>query len=229
MGVARIEGTQPDPRPRPAGARRGGFTLVELCVVLVILAAVAGLAIQVGASATADAARSATAAQLTTLRQAMLGLADGAGLPAYRRDCRGLPLVVADLLRRRTAPLPLPVEPFDPATGFGWRGPYLLVPRGIYVPDPTRGFFDRYGQLDDPAVLDAWGNPIVLQYADLDGDEDPPHAEDEVRHVRLVSAGENGRIDTPFDGAEPRLPPITPDNDDLVLYLHVADLRRRVP
>lgn len=109
-------------------------------------------------------------------------------------------------------------------TGRGWRGPYLKVWNGAFPPrgDPAsdaRGFYPDvfglelpadiasgeygcsvYGYPGEPAVLDPWGNPYVLQIP-------PPPAfvvassnlAAEVRfgYARVVSAGPDGRLDTP--------------------------------
>lgn len=115
----------------------------------------------------------------------------------------------------------------------GWRGPYVKKPvaafpgreavrfeadqsfgdRGFY-PDVARLSLPRdilngregcsvYGFPGEPALLDPWGNPYVLQIP-------PPQAfkgvttnlseEVRFRYARVVSAGPDGRLDTPcFD------------------------------
>ncbi len=122
---------------------------------------------------------------------------------------------------------------WDATSERGWRGPYLrqvngsfpaesarrfaddttFASRGFYPPlDGLRepaDFIDRrdgcsvYGFPDEPAVLDPWGNPYVLQIP-------PPQAfpggntnlRDEVRfrYARVVSAGPDGRLETPCFG-----------------------------
>ena len=115
----------------------------------------------------------------------------------------------------------------------GWRGPYVKKPVAAFPArtdirfedDPTfaaRGFFPEvarlslprdilngregcsvYGFPGEPALLDPWGNPYVLQIP-------PPQAfrgvttnlpeEVRFRYARIVSAGPDGRLDTPcFD------------------------------
>jgi len=119
---------------------------------------------------------------------------------------------------------------WDSESGRGWHGPYLKqtlgdfpTPAGIRFSDDStsssRGFFPSlsnlrlpedfvnalndcsiYGFPGEPAVMDPWGNPYVLQIP-------PPQAfpgastnvSDEVRfkYARVVSAGPDGRLDTP--------------------------------
>ena len=117
--------------------------------------------------------------------------------------------------------------------GRGWRGPYVKKSVSSFpgradvrfADDETfdaRGFYPTVAQLDlprdilngregcsvygfpgEPALLDPWGNPYVLQIP-------PPQAFDGVttnlsdevrfRYARVVSAGPDGRLDTPcFD------------------------------
>lgn len=219
------------------GARAGvrAMTLTELIVVLVILAGVAGLAISAVGFVAADSREQVTRASMVALRNAIDS--------KYKLNLGGPPRYAADLLRRRDA---LPV--FDPFTQVGWNGPYVLVPGGTYlvaqgVPgDPDyvhESFTDWYcddGPEDpepDPAVLDGYGRPLVIQYPDPD-DNPLTLTADDIRHARIVSAGSNGAIDTPFKppfeaGVDPEerawFPPRALCGDDLVLYMSVADLR----
>ncbi len=76
---------------------------------------------------------------------------------------------------------------FDAVRKTGWRGPYLSRPIGVYRVDETAGFSRMYGQTGDKAVVDAWGRPVVLQYA--------ARSPDGLVDLRVVSAGANGVID----------------------------------
>ena len=208
-----------------------GFTLVELLVVLVVLATLAGVAVHAASNATAQATAGATSAQLSTLRESIVGVAGGATLPCFRGDCGGTPKTVADLLRLLPGQVcyvpyasgEVAVLPFDVTRRVGWRGPYVFVPRATYVVVPARGFTTAYGQDGDPAVVDAWGNPIVLQVPDPDLDPLTPRTDEDLMHARLVSAGEDGALQTPPDV---HYPLVDACHDDLVLYLRVADLRQ---
>jgi type II secretory pathway pseudopilin PulG len=153
--------------------------LVELLVVLVILAALAGTAMVAAQRAGEEGFDAATKKSLVTLREAF---------EVYRKDVLAPPQHVADLLRK-----PDGVPAYSPATRTGWRGPYVLAASGRYeltAGAQTAGFGLAYGDHLDPAVIDAWGRPIVLQVPDVD--DDAVLTEDERRHARLVSAGFDG-------------------------------------
>lgn len=110
---------------------------------------------------------------------------------------------------------------YDPVARLGWRGPYLLHEgEGFsYRVELARGFSELYGLDGDPAVLDGWGNPIVLQ--EPDANNDGAIDLDEQRHVRLVSAGPDGILNTDPNAL---LPVGTGDRgDDLVLFLRIAE------
>lgn len=115
---------------------------------------------------------------------------------------------------------------WDPSTKTGWRGPYMLSATGAFSADLHPSFLvdepastnRLYGDLTDPrdgrnepdpALLDAWGRPIVIQEPLQVGNPEPFRA-------RLVSAGPNGVIDTP---PEDRTPDPDEIGDDLLLYL----------
>ena len=115
-------------------------------------------------------------------------------------------------------------------SGRTWQGPYLSHSGARYqVTDAEAngtGFTRDYGETGDPAVLDAWGRPIVLQLPEgVPGDFPPEMTEAEQRrirrlHARLVSAGPGGRLNTPRDVL---MPTEIERGDDVVLFLFRYD------
>lgn len=113
--------------------------------------------------------------------------------------------------------------------GRGWRGPYVQGRRGTFPSRDfsrfagdsgaaSRGFFPDvsglmvpgdfrhdtsisiYGFPGEPAVLDPWGNPYVLQVPPpqaFSNDASRVSPELRWRYARIVSAGEDGRLDAP--------------------------------
>lgn len=209
-----------------------GATLIELLIAIVVVAALAGLVFRAIGYAPHDARTQMTRVTLNSCRNAIVGSASaGAVLSAgYLADMGAVPTQVADLLR-----LPAGAAAFDPATGFGWRGPYLLVNGAVFEPDPVKGFGFQYGSLNDPAVKDGWDRPIVLQIPHPDNSPTNESADDR-RHARLISAGPDGILQTPFTDAtsgggtlSSYFPPKPLCGDDLVLYVQVTDLRAPGP
>lgn len=222
------------PTTRPAPRRWApAFTMFELAAVVVVLTVVAGLAMSAAGDATTQASRTVTMSTMRTVRDAIVGVAtgrDGRVTPCFLQDVGRLPRFaptsagdhdysLTELLDGRG------LAAFDPSTQRGWRGPYLIAPIARFgTPDLELGLVPaqwvRYGQPGDSAVLDGYGRPLLLQVPDelADGTR---NADDE-RHARLVSAGPDGRIDTPLAD---RYPSLSQCGDDLVLYLRVADLR----
>jgi len=122
---------------------------------------------------------------------------------------------------------------WNPESARGWHGPYVRQATGDFpAADETRfaddgsfaarGFFpdvralrlprdfiDRkdgcsvYGFPGEPAILDPWGNPYVLQipppqaFPDRFGANTNLPDEVRFRYARVVSAGPDGRLDTP--------------------------------
>ncbi len=202
-----------------------GLTLVELLIVLVILVAVASIALPLFGGVAERASEETTVASLERLRLAIVG---GRDQPGFLVDTGRAPRDLADLFVRPTdgSFLPSHRQSFDPVTGFGWRGPYIANPSARYAVDAANGFAADYGSDGDPGVLDGWGRPIVLQYPTTGT------TADNSLYVRLVSAGPDGRIDTPQDLLAPGDDAVgdgelTIDacDDDLVRFVHVADTR----
>jgi type II secretory pathway pseudopilin PulG len=199
----------PPARPRRHDpSRRAGTTLVELLVVAGVLVALAGLLIGTLGGVHDAGVSGVTAETLVTLRDAILGRADAGQASGYLADTGALPAQLSDLFIRPDA-----IAPFEPAIGLGWHGPYLRTSTGNYDINPGMGFTAAYGSPGEPAVLDAWGEPVVLQLPDPD---------DSGLHARLVSAGPDHEIQTPPDLLYPSKAAC---EDDVVLYLRVPDLR----
>jgi prepilin-type N-terminal cleavage/methylation domain-containing protein len=216
----------------PANTRRG-FSLVEMLVVVVVLATLAALVTPNFLGAIDEGQLTATTASLKSSRDAAL---------SYEKDT----------FERLESPHALFVKPESIDTWTspgvpGWNGPYLITAPGTYPALSSDlaiegGFDATYGLEGEFFGLDAYARPIVLQIPDLDGDVTP--SIEEHTYARWISAGPNGVIETPRTNAEvlplppqdplPPVPSAVPDarypskvqcNDDLVLYLKVADLR----
>lgn len=228
------------------GACERGFTLMELLVVIVILAAVAALVVSNVDKSRDDMDDVAERATMQTLRDALTGSAAG---PGYLADMKHVPGFTMETLRTHDllSPSRYPAfDKFDPVARRGWRGPYLRNAQGVTnrnrdrngrFPDANeiriegdatfavRGFFPSspaygYGERDEVAAADLWGNPIVIQV---------PTASDEAtrrRYARLVSAGPDGRLTTPLDlfGGMQSSGTATARGDDRVLFLNRADV-----
>ncbi|MFW5693485.1 MAG: pilus assembly FimT family protein [Thermoguttaceae bacterium] len=205
-----------------------GLTLFELLAVMGILLVLGTLVVPVVSDRIGQSRDDVTRQSLLRLREAIAG--------TYHDDMDGLPRPGEAALSAGRANHPqlaylflnpethLDGDPltrdydvaFDPVSRRGWRGPYLLGSGFTYAIDAERGFSTLYGEDGDPAVQDGWGNPIVLQEP-----FDPAATEyDRSRHVRLVSAGPDGVLDTPADVL---LPTAAERGDDLVLFLWIAE------
>jgi prepilin-type N-terminal cleavage/methylation domain-containing protein len=181
------------PRSHAHKSRRG-LTLTELVVVLAILAALGSLLLPAVGHFVNDSRSDVTRASLARLRD-VIGL--------YWNDNQQLPQPNPRISPSRIdAPQVryLFVNPatedatvtFNPVYKLGWRGPYVVANNGSVYTINAAGFSEQYGETGDPAVLDGWGNPIVIQnpLTSLPGGLLPDGSLD----VRLVSAGPNGIV-----------------------------------
>lgn len=193
---------EPTSQPRRYRLKRhsAGLTLIELLVVLMVLIAVAGIVLPnvtdlrfEFAGERKSVSQIATEKTLIEVRGAILGTDGKKGLwrDLGEREA-DLPQDIAELFVPRVG---WPTD-FDPNTRLGWRGPYVM----------DSGARDG---ANDPAILDGWGRPIVIQ---------APSA----LTIRLVSAGADGILDTPPATA---MPTLAACGDDLVLFLRTADTR----
>jgi type II secretory pathway pseudopilin PulG len=185
---------EPTSQPRRCRLKRhsAGLTLIELLVVLMVLIAVAGIVLPnvtdlrfEFAGERKSASQIATEKTLIEVRGAILGTDGKKGLwrDLGEREV-DLPRTISELFERRVEP---PEEEwpatFDPNTRLGWRGPYVMDNGARYDTN------DAYGNVDDPAILDGWGRPIVIQgYG--------------TQEIRLVSGGPDRDLDTADDNLQ---------------------------
>ncbi|WOO39497.1 type II secretion system protein [Rubellicoccus peritrichatus] len=189
---------------------RRGFTIMELLVVLTILAAVGGgvvMTVSNGMSIVDGTGRSitheevATRATLLEIEKALMGNGAEAG---YYSHALELPTRIAGLLTDVDS-----LGAYNFATKRGWNGPYLFDSGATYGASTEAGdtdnFIATYGLDSDPAILDGWGKPIILQESDTSD-------------ARIVSAGPNQVIETDPNNA------IDADRgDDIVQFLRDTD------
>lgn len=185
---------------------------MELLVVLGILGAIgsiviatisSGIKVADGTGESLTAQEIATRASFREVEKALLGDPEN---PGYFTHTLSLPSRIVGLFENVDG------EPsFNLATGNGWNGPYLIsnIARYGNFIESGDGFDDNTdltGIEDDPAVLDAWGKPIVLQ-------------EPDTTDARLVSAGPNRILEMDPNDA------MDAGGDDLVRFLRSVDPR----
>ncbi len=206
---------------------QSGMTLLEITVVLLILIALAGMVVPYVSITSGTATCQATDATLQAVRQAIMG---GAAGPGYYADTLGFYPKASQASTDTAYNLKYLFEKgswdeYNPKTGVGWRGPYLMS--GISLADKTKlaAHFSSatYAHAladSDNIVNDGWGRPIILQVPATCSVS--PNSSD---CARLVSAGpgtgpslSDADIDTTIadDRADSR-------SDDRVLFLKIAD------
>ncbi|MEO1525751.1 MAG: type II secretion system protein [Planctomycetota bacterium] len=202
-----------------------GMTLFELLVVMSVLAVVGLLAVPALTRQGQQSAVQTTIQSMSQLRQAVVSeFRDDMfeSLP-YPADPSRLPHPQLKYLYENPDAY-LQADPdsieatkqwsYDATTGRGWSGPY--VDHGVSVPvryrvDLPAGFTRDYGEDGDPAPVDGWGRPIVIQQPVLSG---ASHSSTSINYARLVSAGPDGVLQTSNADLEP-----TQTGDDVVVYL----------
>ncbi|MGA2500861.1 MAG: prepilin-type N-terminal cleavage/methylation domain-containing protein [Tepidisphaeraceae bacterium] len=202
---------------RPVLKSRRGLTLLELVVVVAVMAIIAGAMVPNVAHYLASSKVTAANASLAHIRDAIVGTPE---IPGYLADTGQWPTTLADLVRNPFPP-GNPLATFNRDSRRGWRGPYLLNANGSYTVDNTRNFTSAYGIGGDSALLDPWGNPIILQRSTIGVPDGTPDANN--CFIRLVSAGPNGILDTPRDYSGTPYPPRAARGDDIVLFINHVD------
>ncbi|MBX3467081.1 MAG: prepilin-type N-terminal cleavage/methylation domain-containing protein [Planctomycetes bacterium] len=187
--------------------RHGGFTLLELLLVVFILAALAATTSSLVDRAHEQARFEDTSARLGLLRRAIVGAEDpSVAIAGYVADVGALPGSVSDLLAQPAGVPPYgPNDPTHPELRFGWRGPYL---RGTRRPGGAVEF------------ADGWGSPDRRDYA-VEGSVDPNFGWDWLLSpgppptLTITSRGENQIFDDPGNPIDDQVEVIQ-DNDYLV-------------
>lgn len=164
-----------------------GLTLVELVVVVAILACIAGMVSlnltpgQItfgGAGGNRTAGHIATKSTMDGLKAAMFGSSGSSGYwqdmnqdmwfwPRYADWLSRPPTDAADLsgASPESAAYFNTMMSYSASRRVGWRGPYVQF-QGQTIPlDTARGYTARLGGGSGAsAPVDAWGNPIVMQW-----------------------------------------------------------------
>lgn len=218
------------------------MTRAERAAVLVIVLAAIGVVMSFVRGDDFAAECAATDASLEAIRAAILGGQAGLG---YRADVGEIPRSIHDLFEPTS--LPSPLWTFDPATGRGWRGPYLTDGVGLDVRKAHCSFSDEscnsrrfinHLANGETGVLDGFKrhapectnsdaeryctNPIMLQIPCSDANRNGVCGDvGDIwlpGNARLVSAGPNGELETALADYNARS-----RGDDRVLYLLMND------
>jgi len=204
--------------------KRRGLTLLELLVVLLILIALATVVVPTIGMFGRKSQQVATRENLLRLQELLLDryMVDMNELPRPQ-NLVGPPARLNHPQLRYLFVNP-DTEDIGPTPGMTllsdrrWNGPYVKHGGARYQLDAAKGFVAAYGVGDtegppvipgDPAILDAWGRPIVLQEPDVDGGFAP-----------TGSAGPNGVIDTPLTVL---MPTDVQRGDDILIFLFRHD------
>ena len=209
--------------------KRRGFTLIELVLVVMILAIVAGTATLLIGNFTPGGDKTdkeiITETSMLAIRDAITGNSNTAGAwsdlgqqPAlFPTDPFWLTLDHERL--SSLAPAIYTKGSFDPVTKIGWRGPYL---KGVFRGNDGSNVF-----------RDGWGNPLTIFVPDTNSNSIMDS--EDVTYARLVSAGENEKLETEQENTTKYDPggtnlstslTLEDCGDDIVLFFFVGDNRQ---
>jgi prepilin-type N-terminal cleavage/methylation domain-containing protein len=112
--------------------RQGGFTLIELVVVIMVLGIVAAVAIPRMGGLSQSARQAATRSEMQRLKSAILGSPDSRGIArgGFEIDVGYPPNRLLDLVAK-----PDSVSVWNQFVERGWNGPYLDSSGGDYLRD----------------------------------------------------------------------------------------------
>lgn len=197
-------------------SKQHGLTLVELSAVLLILIVLASLVVPHFSGTSQRAMCQATDATMQGIKNAIMGpsgfYADTLGyFPKNTRD------TTANYNLKYLMEPPSGWADYDPDTGVGWRGPYLMSGSELVAVANLAGNFAEAEYVHDlsdgdTVINDGWGRPIIIQF-------------DASYGARLISAGpgngialDDANIDTKTDETLDAID----SNDDRVLHLDGA-------
>ncbi len=207
---------------------RRGFSLIELAIVVMILAILAGIVVpligglnQISTpGGTKSDKQIITETSMLAIRDAILGTSGGPGAWSdLGRQPAQFPTSPSLLTVHQNPFVTGEAGEFNPVTKIGWRGPYLM---GASRQDDGSNVF-----------LDGWGNPLTIFVPDTDADAVMDG--NDITYARLVSNGPNGILETAQENTTKYDPsgsegsaPLTLDDcgDDLLLFFFVADKRQ---
>jgi len=193
-----------------------GLTLIELVVVLTVLVALSAMVVPLVSGHGAAARDTGTRSTLQEVRDVILNryLVDVHDPQVIEITLEGQPVnVLAPPTIRSLFQRPEHLTAYNPSVRLGWNGPYLVETGAQYPGTPTaaaQGFTPQYGTPGEPAILDCWGNPIVIRAEMMIRENGPGNPVEEIPYWALVSAGRDGILAT--------------DEDNLVTYLRPIEV-----
>lgn len=126
MGSA---GVRSNAHPHRRTSQPGGFTLIELVMVIIVLGIMAAVAIPVIGSFIESSKETATKDEMQRLARALAG-SDAHSDRGFEGDVGRLPSTLADLTAK-----PASVPAWNAFTHVGWNGPYVDSTNGDYLTD----------------------------------------------------------------------------------------------
>ena len=202
---------------------RYGFTLIELILVVMVLAILAGVVVPLfsglGNLSTPLGPKSDRLIVTETSMRAILDAIVGTeSRPGAWTDLGRKPhLFPTDLSLLLSQVHPTAAD-FDPVTKIGWRGPYLRGATGSATSTTN--------------LVDGWGNALTIFIPDIN--QDSVIDQSELQYARLVSAGADGILDTAESNLGDYIPggsdpstglTLEECGDDVLLFFFIADTR----
>lgn len=152
-----LAGAHDNVRPQCLMDRSGGFTLIELIMIIIVLGILAGVAIPVIGTFIASSKETATKEEMQRLARALAG-ADSESDRGFEGDVGRLPTALADLTAK-----PASVPSWNAFTHVGWNGPYMDSTAGDYLKDAW-GVAYVYDTLARTLESTGSGSPITISF-----------------------------------------------------------------